>query len=69
MAVSNVTATAVAAVCVSVAGVDPELSTILTGDWIGLWPVVNSNRHTQAWEAFTRAQQQQQEQQQQQQRK
>ena len=44
------------------AGVDPELSTILTGDWLALWPIVNSNKHTQAWEAYKRAQRQRQQQ-------
>jgi hypothetical protein len=47
------------------AGEDPELSTILIGDWIGLWPINNTNKHTEAWQAFVAAKQQQQQQQQQ----
>jgi hypothetical protein len=47
-------------VCLSAAGADPELSTILVGDWLDLWPITHENKHTKAWQAFKQAEQQQQ---------
>jgi hypothetical protein len=42
------------------AGADPELSTILVGDWLDLWPITHENKHTKAWQAFKQAEQQRQ---------
>lgn len=51
--------------CCCHAGGDPELSTILVGPWLDLWPTTHTNKHTQAWQALKQQQQQAEQQQQQ----
>jgi hypothetical protein len=41
-------------------GADPDLSTIIVGPWLSLWPTTHENKHTRAWAAFQQQQQQQQ---------
>jgi hypothetical protein len=44
----------------TLAGLDPEYSTILVGPWLDLWPLTHTNKHTRAWQAFKHAEQRQQ---------